>query len=106
MSDKDDVYVDALAFVGHMLTQAQRRALVSALVRDPDGAQPEITAGEHTIHALKATRPALVDQEGMRRFLTPLGREVARYLNSEGNYDIPRMDNLVPVIGQGFNIAI
>ena len=88
---------DALRYIAGELTQAQRRAVVSALVLDPASERPEIRASEHTIRSLKGGVAPLVEQQSMVRYLTPLGREVARHINETGDYDIPSVASLVPV---------
>lgn len=92
-----DVMEEALRYIAGDLTQAQRRAIVVAMVRDPKNERPEITGSEHTIRALKTGKAPLVDQEDMYRFLTPLGIAVARHINETGDYDIPAAEDLVPV---------
>lgn len=86
----NDIENDAVAHIAERLTQPQRWALVVSLVRY--GGEERVTlvmAGEHTVRALQRGNAPLVDQEGMSRFLTPLGRAVARHLNRSGDWELP-----------------
>lgn len=85
-----DIENDALAYIADSLTQPQRRAVVRALVMYGERERALITsASEHTVRALQKGKCPLVDQEGMHRFLTPLGRAVARHLNRSGEWELP-----------------
>lgn len=87
------IYEEALRYIAHCLTHAQRRALVHALVSDPDNDRPRVHANLKTVMALRASvkQPeGLIMQAGMYQYLTPLGVAVARHINRSGEYEIPR----------------
>jgi len=80
---------DALEYIASRLTQPQRRILVAALVQANDSDFVTVRdASEHSVRALKQEPAPLVLQADMIRFLSPLGREVARHLNRTGAYEI------------------
>ena len=85
-----DIENEAVAHIAEKLTDPQRRALVMSLVHY--GAQERVLlvgGGEHVVRPLQRGSYPLADQEGMTRFLTPLGRAVARHLNRSGEWELP-----------------
>lgn len=94
-----DIERDALTYIGGTLTPPQRRALVTSLVQY--GSQeriPLLRSNEHTARVLQQGPAPLVYQEDMTRFLTPLGRAVARSLNESGAWDVSDMTSMLQVI--------
>lgn len=73
---------EALEYITSRLTPQQRALLVGSLVRsDPDAEQVLVDGNQKVINALQREPSPLVGQEGARRYLTPLGAAVARYIN-------------------------
>jgi hypothetical protein len=64
------------------LTMPQRRALRLSVQAASEQTRwvTLVSAGEHTVRALKSTPAPLVEQQGMIRYLTPLGVDVGRFL--------------------------
>lgn len=89
----NEIENEAVAHIAERLTEPQRRALVYSLVHY--GNQERIIligAGEHTVRALQQGEYPLAEQEEMTRFLTPLGRAVARHLNQSGTWEVPVLE--------------
>lgn len=74
--------VEAVEHIAARLPLAQRRALLAALHQGAEGAGRMVlgSANEHSVAVLKRGPKPLVEQEGMVRYLTPLGIDVARIL--------------------------
>ncbi|MFB7858861.1 hypothetical protein [Rhodococcus qingshengii] len=86
----DAIKQAACAYIIRDLTEPQRRALVTSLVTYQHYSRvPMAGAWQHTVRALqRGGAAALVVQEGMDRYLTPLGVEVARYLITTGEWRV------------------
>lgn len=91
MSEK--ILGEALRHIADQLTVPQRRVLVTSCVSNPVPGERMVLhrAGEHTVRALKQGSSPLVDQDGMDRFLTPLGVAVAQWLIHSGEWEVPSL---------------
>jgi hypothetical protein len=74
------------ALVGR-LTQPQRRALVESLiVARMDSDVVLVDGNERSVSALIRHQPPLIVVEGRRRYLSPLGLDMARFLYATGEF--------------------
>lgn len=74
------------ALVGH-LTKPQRTTLVESLiVSRMDHDVVLVDGNERSIAALTKHRPPLVITDGRRRYLSPLGLDMARFLYTTGEF--------------------
>lgn len=81
----EPVEVEALRHIADGLSTPQRRALWHSVVADPESDRPILCgAGAHTERVLKQGAAPLVAQDGMVRYLTPLGVRVGRFLHEHG----------------------
>lgn len=86
----NDIENEAVGHIAERLTGPQKRAMVMSLMHYGNQDQVLVVGGgEHTVRALQQGSYPLADQDGMTRFLTPLGRAVARHLNRSGEWDLP-----------------
>lgn len=94
----DDAQGAAMEYIAHLLTGPQKSALVTARVRAGENAVVALVhANENTLRALMAPPvPLVASGEGHTRKLTALGTDVARYLITTGEWDIPATGLGVP----------
>jgi len=80
------------------LTEPQQMALVVAMQQAGHLTEViQVTANERTIGSLLRGNGQLIREVGRKRVLTPLGRDVARYLTGTRSFDtLPDMDDLLP----------
>lgn len=75
---------DALAYIAGRLSRRQKEALVRTIRRQWDEERPVLMVmNEHTARALESGPEPLALPEGGVRYLTPLGRDVARFLGGQ-----------------------
>jgi hypothetical protein len=80
---------DALVHIIGRLVVTKRVFLVGCLAGHTGGGRVVVDGNENTIRSLKKGPAPLVEQDGMERYLSPLGVAVAQMLADRGVRSIP-----------------